>query len=67
MHKLKTISMGILAFAVLFSVNVLLILFMDVILNKGYIHTFMIQRNPIATIVGFLILTTTEIICLEIG
>jgi hypothetical protein len=66
MNKLKMLGKAFYAMLCLSMFNILLIMVFDVILNKGYIETFLIQRNPIATVIGFLMLTATEIIVMEI-
>ena len=65
MNKLKTIGKVIYALSVLAMFNVLLIMAFDIILNKGYVEVFLFQKNPIATVIGFFMLTGTEIVCLE--
>lgn len=65
MNKLKMLGKVFYAMLCLSMFNILLIMAFDVILNKGYINIFLIQRNPIATVIGFLLLTATEIFYLE--
>lgn len=66
MNKLKEVGKAFYALLCLAMFNILLIMAFDVILNKGYIETFLIQRNPIATVIGFTMLTVVEIFCLNI-
>lgn len=65
MNKLKLLGKAFYAMLCLSMFNILLIMVFDVILNKGYIKTFLIQRNPIATVIGFLMLIGIEIFYLE--
>lgn len=65
MNKLKSICKGIYAMSFLAMFNILFILIVDIIANKGMVKVFFFQRNLFATIAGFIILTATEIFCLE--
>ena len=65
MNKLKLVGKAFYAMLCLSMFNILLIMTFDVILIKGYINVFLFQRNPIATVIGFFLLTATEIVYLE--